>query len=248
MVEAGKDLQSISAELERLFEATEDKQDPAFVKSVEETLLSYGKENLKDYKPYTHFSDLHYTRNLVHASEHFELMVLCWKRHHASRIHNHSQSHCWMLILEGVAMERLFSSEPLCLCSFPTQHVIDHGSDAVEYDGCPRLFLKKETVYKQGEVGYASDTIGLHSFGNICGMKAESIHYHCECNQKFAHVTNGSHGAHEEIGTTDENDVITLHLYAPPIRKVKIYEPEQHKVLIRTPGFFSINGKKTGKP
>ena len=37
---------------------------------------------------------------------------------------------------------------------------------------------------------------------------------------------------------------ITLHLYAPPIRRVKLYEPESNRVVNRTPGFFTIRGKK----
>ena len=38
---------------------------------------------------------------------------------------------------------------------------------------------------------------------------------------------------------------VTLHLYCPPIRRVKLYEPEAGRVVQRVPGFFSVRGKRT---
>ncbi len=33
---------------------------------------------------------------------------------------------------------------------------------------------------------------------------------------------------------------VTLHLYAPPIRRVKLYEPDNDRVVQRQPGFFTV--------
>ena len=46
--------------------------------------------------PYLGYSEQHYTRNLVHRNEQFEMMVLCWDRGTISAIHNHCDQHCWM--------------------------------------------------------------------------------------------------------------------------------------------------------
>lgn len=37
---------------------------------------------------------------------------------------------------------------------------------------------------------------------------------------------------------------VTLHLYSPPIRRVRLYEPELNRVIERTPGFFTVRGRK----
>jgi len=35
---------------------------------------------------------------------------------------------------------------------------------------------------------------------------------------------------------------MTLHLYAPPIRRAKLYESAENRVTLRHPGFFSAGG------
>ena len=35
---------------------------------------------------------------------------------------------------------------------------------------------------------------------------------------------------------------VTLHLYAPPIRRAKLYESAENRVTLRQPGFFSAGG------
>ncbi|GBF96262.1 cysteine dioxygenase [Raphidocelis subcapitata] len=37
---------------------------------------------------------------------------------------------------------------------------------------------------------------------------------------------------------------ITLHIYSPPIRRVKLYEPESDRIVLRKPGFFTVRGRK----
>ncbi len=52
-------------------------------------------------QPYHHFCENKYTRNLVHAHQKFEVMVLCWDRGVVSAIHNHCDQDCWMTAPEG---------------------------------------------------------------------------------------------------------------------------------------------------
>jgi cysteine dioxygenase len=35
---------------------------------------------------------------------------------------------------------------------------------------------------------------------------------------------------------------VSLHCYAPPIRRTRLYEPEADRVTLRAPGFFSAAG------
>lgn len=51
-----------------------------------------------------------YTRNLVDAGNgKFNLMILCWGEAHASAIHDHADSHCFMKMLKGELTEVRYS-------------------------------------------------------------------------------------------------------------------------------------------
>lgn len=53
--------------------------------------------------PYAFFSPVHYTRNLIHRCDLFEVIALGWERGQESAIHNHHGQECWM----GVPVGRL---------------------------------------------------------------------------------------------------------------------------------------------
>jgi predicted metal-dependent enzyme (double-stranded beta helix superfamily) len=52
-------------------------------------------------KPYLLFSRASYTRNLIFKNETFELLAICWEVGQASRIHNHREQQCWMMVPMG---------------------------------------------------------------------------------------------------------------------------------------------------
>lgn len=52
-------------------------------------------------KPYLLFSRASYTRNLIFKNELFELLAICWEVGQASRIHNHREQQCWMMVPIG---------------------------------------------------------------------------------------------------------------------------------------------------
>ena len=43
----------------------------------------------------------HYTRNLIHKTELFELLAICWEIGQRSPIHNHRDQSCWMSVPYG---------------------------------------------------------------------------------------------------------------------------------------------------
>ena len=49
-----------------------------------------------DLAPFIRFSDQSYTRNLVRAGRHYNVLVLCWKNGQRSPIHDHKGSSCAM--------------------------------------------------------------------------------------------------------------------------------------------------------
>ncbi|MGE0707420.1 MAG: cysteine dioxygenase family protein [Planctomycetota bacterium] len=50
---------------------------------------------------YAFFHAKHYTRNLIHLSETFEVLALCWGPGHASTVHNHRLQNCWVAMADG---------------------------------------------------------------------------------------------------------------------------------------------------
>jgi cysteine dioxygenase len=50
---------------------------------------------------YLYFSLEHYTRNLIHQTELFELIAICWEIGQKSPIHNHRDQNCWMAVPYG---------------------------------------------------------------------------------------------------------------------------------------------------
>jgi cysteine dioxygenase len=47
--------------------------------------------------PYLFYAKSHYTRNLIHKCDLFEVMAICWEIGQVSRIHNHRDQNCWMV-------------------------------------------------------------------------------------------------------------------------------------------------------
>lgn len=63
--------------------------------------LAAGPVDPASLGPYLLFTPTHYTRNLIHRSDLFELMAICWEVGQVSRIHNHQGQNCWMAVPEG---------------------------------------------------------------------------------------------------------------------------------------------------
>jgi len=51
--------------------------------------------------PYLYFSREHYTRHLIHRTDLFELLAICWESGQKSAIHNHRDQSCWMATAYG---------------------------------------------------------------------------------------------------------------------------------------------------
>jgi cysteine dioxygenase len=69
-----------------------------------ETVSRYLAENPVDpgsMQRYLCYEPTHYTRNLIHKCDWFELLAICWDVGHVSRIHNHQGQNCWMAVPVG---------------------------------------------------------------------------------------------------------------------------------------------------
>ncbi|KAK2156596.1 hypothetical protein LSH36_209g04021 [Paralvinella palmiformis] len=135
-------LEELIQKLRQIFKS--DKIDVDYVTAV----LSSYKSNPKDWKKYSIFDTHRYTRNLIdEGNGKYNLMALCWGESHGSSIHDHSNSHCFVKILEGQLKETRYN--------WPS-----------ESQGETEMNPSEISIYEKDQVAYMSDRIGLHRMEN----------------------------------------------------------------------------------
>jgi cysteine dioxygenase len=67
---------------------------------------------IDDLAAHVRFSERTYRRNLIRASDWYNLWVLCWRNGQRSPIHDHRGSSCAVRVLEGTMTETLFEFAP----------------------------------------------------------------------------------------------------------------------------------------
>ena len=80
------------------------------------------------FEPYLHYKPERYTRHLVHKTEAFEVLVICWDVGQQAPIHGHEGELCWARVERGklrFTNYRLVSETPLQLA--PLSAAIDGG-------------------------------------------------------------------------------------------------------------------------
>jgi hypothetical protein len=103
---------------------------PSFVSALEE-MAAHGvdRAGVQSYleqtpvapaslDPYVWYRPDRYTRNGIHKSEPFEILVLCWGPGHKAPIHGHEGELCWARVERGrlrFVNYRLVSEQPLLL-------------------------------------------------------------------------------------------------------------------------------------
>lgn len=81
---------------------------PARMRQILERLIIETSE----IQSYARFSDHRYARNLVHKTDRFEIMVMCWHAGQRSSIHDHAGSLGGLRVVHGALTESLFEKAP----------------------------------------------------------------------------------------------------------------------------------------
>ncbi len=76
----------------------------AFARGIDLGALDLGE--------YRKFSATRYARNSVLLNDRIELVVICWRSGQTTAIHDHGESNCLYLVVEGTMKEELFQSLP----------------------------------------------------------------------------------------------------------------------------------------
>lgn len=134
-------------------------EDKVNVEHIQMLMENYKSESV-DWHEYAKFDPHKYTRNLVSLGNgKYNLMILCWNESQGSSIHDHSNSHCFMKVLNGSVKESLFS--------WPETKK-------------SQLKLLEEKEYNVNEVAYINDSVGIHQVENPSHTDgAVTLHLYC---------------------------------------------------------------------
>jgi len=117
------------------------------IEHVKAVLTAY-RSNPKDWKKFAKFDRNRYTRNLIDVGNgKFNLMALCWSEGQGSSIHDHSDAHCFVKVLDGTLSETMFA--------WPS-----------ESDASNEMRVTREADYEKNGVAYINDSMGLHRMEN----------------------------------------------------------------------------------
>jgi len=119
--------------------------------NVDEVIAWFNRyeNNPEDWSKFAKWDKFKYTRNLIHEGNgNFNMILMCWPEGSVSPIHDHSDSHCFMRILEGRLKEIRYD--------WPEQNQQSDGS----------LVEIGTREVGAGDTLYISDEIGLHKVEN----------------------------------------------------------------------------------
>uniref|UniRef100_A0A8C7J1Z9 Cysteine dioxygenase n=2 Tax=Oncorhynchus TaxID=8016 RepID=A0A8C7J1Z9_ONCKI len=126
--------------LHKIFES-----DNINVEEVQNIMEAYDS-NPQEWMKFAKFDQFRYTRNLVdEGNGKFNLMILCWGEGHGSSIHDHTDSHCFMKLLQGQLKETLFEWPDKKTCN---------------------MVQKSQRILQTNQCAYINDSFGLHRVEN----------------------------------------------------------------------------------
>ncbi|MHC4938516.1 MAG: cysteine dioxygenase [Planctomycetota bacterium] len=116
-----------------------------------EIARSVDLETLDD-AGYERFNEARYARNVVFENEQFELVYICWRPGQASSIHDHGESWCLYLVLDGEFEEQVFE---------------------LGDDGEPKMTLSRR--WQTGEITVAAGD-DIHRISNDTDRDLKTLH------------------------------------------------------------------------
>ncbi|KAM3955620.1 cysteine dioxygenase type 1 [Aphomia sociella] len=220
------DLKTLIEELHKIFS-----YDYVNIQDVQ-TLMTRYKSNRDDFKQYVKFSHYKYTRNLVDAGNGaFNIMILCWGTNHASPIHDHADSHCFMKLLSGSLEEVRYDWPKNVEPEFKKVQknkqsgcqMSNQAGDAVCQSDCCQVSPKmlRSPTFVNGMVEISRNMLELD---DVCYM-SDAL------------------GLHRMENPSDTDGAISLHLYCPPFSNCQVFD-EGGKPSVAPVTFWSEYGKK----
>ncbi|XP_028176312.1 cysteine dioxygenase type 1 [Ostrinia furnacalis] len=213
------------------------------IQDVQKLMAGY-KSDPKDWRKYAKFDRFRYTRNLVDAGNGaFNIMILCWGPGHASAIHDHADSHCFMKLLSGSLEEVRYdwpsTVEPevrkVLNRHRATEEHLDTKMAALDVscqnDSCQNFGGKVDRCQCGSQCeDYSSDQM------EEIGRTRLEVNDVCYINDAL--------GLHRMENPSHVDSAVSLHLYCPPFDSCRVFDARTGKPSEVKVTFWSVNGKK----
>lgn len=99
-------LEELSKNLSNLSSLSNDS--PFTLKNCSKILHSYSSTGT-DYMSYIKFNENGYQRiKLPQSTDQFDLVLICWNKNQETKIHNHPEKGCLMIVLQGELTEKVY--------------------------------------------------------------------------------------------------------------------------------------------
>ncbi|XP_041988405.1 cysteine dioxygenase type 1 [Aricia agestis] len=203
------------------------------IQEVQKLMACY-KSDPKDWKKYAKFDRFRYTRNLVDAGNGaFNIMILCWGPGHASAIHDHADSHCFMKLLSGSLEEVRYdwpeNVEPEVVKKLKKKPTRRCCSESEELEN------KMNNV----EISeHQCEEAGEYEAGNMNEIGRTRLEVDDVC------YINDALGLHRMENPSYVDGAVSLHLYCPPFDSCRVFDSTTGKASEVKVTFWSMYGKK----
>lgn len=148
----------------------------------------------------------------------FNLMILCWGEGHASAIHDHADSHCFLKVLKGSLTEIKYDwpANDALITPSDIQNGVPHIGSSFEDD----LEKYGDNYQALTEVGRATcnENEVCYINGNIQAKNLKEIQ-----DTNFSYKFLDNLGLHRVENTSNTDVAVSLHLYCPPFDACQIF-------------------------
>lgn len=140
--------------LPQLIEHLEDIEESAIGLDLVSDLMARTEISRAHLQPLVNFRKEKYTRNLIHRTDLFDVMILCWPKNKISPVHDHCDQLGWVRVLRGALQE--------------TRYCLGEGQ-SMPKEGAPcELEATSQLVQCAGElVSGVERAQGIHSLGTL---------------------------------------------------------------------------------
>jgi len=155
------------------------------VRSIQKELSKWYPRP-SEFEKYVHWDDKDpnkYTRNLIFSNVNMDVILMCWPPGSKSSIHDHDESSCWVVMVEGSIVEVQYGMPQVDRKFIETE--MRNPSGAV--GRCGKLRILNEAKLDPGGCtsSYANNDIGIHRVENRTTRPAYTLHVYAPPLQKM---------------------------------------------------------------
>jgi len=110
-----------------------------------------------DWKKFININENRYNRVKIFENENLDIYIITWNIKQKANIHDHSDNGCWLKVLEGQLIEKIYDND---------------------------LKLMKTNILRENEISFMKNDIGYHSIINEENDIAASLHIYSPPNYK----------------------------------------------------------------